>query len=54
MKKDRTILLPDGLTGEKTASLSVDGEIAASPAVYGNIMVVSTTGGTARGIRIGQ
>ena len=52
--RNGTILLLDGLTGEEAASLSVDGEITASPAVYGGIMVVCTTGGTVFGILIGQ
>ena len=39
-----TILLLDGLTGRTLNTLSVDGKIKASPAVYNDIMVVGTTG----------
>ena len=50
-----TVVLLDGLTGVETASLAVDGQILASPAVYSNIMVICTaSGGTGKvcGIRI--
>ena len=52
--QDGTILLLDGLTGDEVSSLSVDGEIKASPAVFNSVMAVCTTGGTAYGILIGQ
>ena len=52
--QDGTILLLDGLTGDETASLTIDGRIGSSPAVYDRILVVSTAGGTVFGIRIGQ
>ena len=39
-----TILLLDGETGYQQASLQVDGQIQASPAVYNDMMVIGTTG----------
>ena len=36
-----TVLLLDGLTGEEAASLSVDGRITSSPAVYRDVVVIS-------------
>lgn len=41
---DGHVYLLDGLSGELVNELELDGTIAASPAVYGNIMVLSTTG----------
>ena len=41
---DGTIALVDGLTGEMVTSLKISGEIAGSPAVYNNVMVLGTTG----------
>ena len=42
--KDGTIILVDGLSGELVTSLTIEGEIVGSPAVYDNIMVFGTTG----------
>ena len=50
-----TILLLEGMTGHEVASLSIEGDIVSSPAVYGDIMVIRTTGsttGTIYGIQI--
>ena len=41
---DGHVYLLDGVSGELVNELTLDGTIAASPAVYGNIMVLSTTG----------
>ncbi|MDD6051899.1 MAG: PQQ-binding-like beta-propeller repeat protein [Clostridiales bacterium] len=41
---DGTIYLLDGLTGADISTLQVDGVIEGSPAVYGNMMVIGTTG----------
>ncbi len=41
---DGSIVMMDGLTGREQARLKVDGEITASPAVYGNKLVIGTTG----------
>lgn len=54
--QDGTITALDGMTGQETAKLTVEGEIEGSPAVYDSIMVIGTTGkGTTRiyGIRVG-
>ncbi len=43
-----TLYLLDGLTGQEIATLQVNGVIEASPAVYGDTLVIGTTGkGTA-------
>ena len=39
-----TVELLEGLTGKPVATLQVEGQIEASPAVYGDMMVVGTTG----------
>lgn len=39
-----TILLLDGLTGKEINTLQVNGVIEGSPAVYGDMMVIGTTG----------
>ena len=39
-----TLYLLDGLTGEEVATLQLNGTIEASPAVYGDTMVIGTTG----------
>lgn len=39
-----TIFLLDGLTGAEISTLEVEGVIEGSPAVYGNTMVIGTTG----------
>ncbi len=39
-----TIYLMDGLTGDTVSTLSVNGVIEASPAVYGDTLVIGTTG----------
>ena len=39
-----TIYLLDGLTGAEISTLEVEGVIEGSPAVYGNMMVIGTTG----------
>ena len=39
-----TMYLLDGLTGETVHTLEVEGTIEASPAVYGNTLVIGTTG----------
>ena len=44
LKENGTILLLDGETGYQQASLQVDGQIQASPAVYNDMMVIGTTG----------
>ena len=41
---DGSIIMVDGLTGELSARITVEGNIEASPAAYNNIMVVATTG----------
>lgn len=43
-EQNGTIRLADGLTGEEVASLKLEAEIKASPAVYNDIMVIGTTG----------
>lgn len=45
-ERNGTILLMEGLTGYVTAYLCVDGEILSSPAIYNDVMVVRTTGGS--------
>ena len=53
--QDGRVLLLQGLTGQPVATLQLQGEIEASPAVYNHMMVVGTTGkGTEHvyGIRI--
>ena len=39
-----TIYLLDGLSGETVNTLAVNGVIEGSPAVYGDMMVIGTTG----------
>ena len=39
-----TIYLMDGLTGSVINTLQVNGVIEGSPAVYGDMMVIGTTG----------
>ena len=39
-----TIYLMDGLTGSIVNTLAVNGVIEGSPAVYGNTLVIGTTG----------
>ena len=39
-----TLYLLDGLTGEVINTLEVEGTIEGSPAVYGNTLVIGTTG----------
>lgn len=41
---DGTLYLLDGLTGEIINTLEVEGTIEGSPAVYGNTLVIGTTG----------
>ena len=43
-EQDGTIHLLEGLTGRETGSLKLEAEIEASPAVYGDMMVIGTTG----------
>lgn len=45
-ERNGTVLLIEGLTGYVTAYLCVDGEIMSSPAIYNDVMVVRTTGGS--------
>jgi outer membrane protein assembly factor BamB len=42
--QDGNIYMVEGLSGAKTASLKLEAEVIASPAVYNNIMVIGTTG----------
>jgi len=42
--QDGNIFMVDGLTGRETASLKLEAEIIASPAVYNDTMVIGTTG----------
>ena len=52
---DGSIIMVDGLTGETVSEIAVEGNISASPAAFGSMMVVGTTGkGTSfvYGIRI--
>ncbi|MCR5296766.1 MAG: PQQ-binding-like beta-propeller repeat protein [Clostridiales bacterium] len=52
---DGTVIAVDGLTGDVTATLKLEGNIEASPAAYNGIMVIAMTGkGTEKiyGIRI--
>ena len=42
--EDGTVVLLRGLTGQLVSTLSLDGQIEASPAVYNDMMVISTTG----------
>ena len=39
-----TIYLLDGMTGKEISTLQVSGVIEGSPAVYGDTMVIGTTG----------
>jgi outer membrane protein assembly factor BamB len=41
---DGTINLLDGIDGKVIHSVKLDGEIEASPAVYGNLLVIGTAG----------
>ena len=41
---DGTLYLLDGLTGKLVNTLQVEGSIEGSPAVYGSILVIGTTG----------
>ena len=43
-ERNGTIRLLDGLTGREVNVLKLEAEIEASPAVYGDIMVIGTTG----------
>ncbi|MEG2701940.1 MAG: PQQ-binding-like beta-propeller repeat protein, partial [Clostridia bacterium] len=43
-QSDGSIHLMDGKSGEIVNTLKLDGEITASPAVYGNLLVIGTTG----------
>ena len=43
-EQDGTIHLLEGLTGVEVNTLKVKGQIEASPAAYGNVMVIGTTG----------
>jgi len=42
--QDGNIFMVEGLSGAKTASLNLEAEIIASPAVYNDTMVIGTTG----------
>jgi outer membrane protein assembly factor BamB len=56
--QDGMVLLLDGLTGEESACVSLDGEIRGSPAVYNNFVIVplegSETGARILALRIGE
>ena len=43
-EQNGTVHLLDGLTGREKSSLNLEAEIEASPAAYGNVVVIGTTG----------